>query len=107
MTTLQPTLLQTVTLQRRKRDVEYVTLSHVADAYRRYPGEPVTFHTRIDVLLPIAEFQLGLDIPPGIEVGDIHAPDQLRNPAPAVISTCAAGLMNAPYFTVTLPFDKP
>ena len=84
MTTLQPTLLQTVTLQRRKRDVEYVTLSHVADAYRRYPGEPVTFHTRIDVLLPIAEFQLGLDIPPGIEVGDIHAPDQLRNPAPAV-----------------------
>jgi phage tail-like protein len=73
-----------VTLRRPKREVEYVTLSHVVNAYRRYPGETVIFHTRIDVLKPISNFQLGLDIHPGLEVVDFHAPDVIQTGVPAV-----------------------
>ncbi len=42
-------------------------VSHVADFYRRYPGEVVTFYTRVDVLraLPLLTVQVAL--PAGLE----------------------------------------
>jgi phage tail-like protein len=84
MTTVQPSVLQTVAWHRRERVVEYATVSHVADFYQRYPGEDVTFFTRIDVLKDLAELSLSLDIPPELQVKDFRVPDQMQSPVPAV-----------------------
>ena len=84
MTTVQPTVLQTVAWHRRERVAEHVAVSHVADFYRRYPGENVTFFTRIDALTDLATLALSLDIPAGLEVKDFRAPDALQTPVPSV-----------------------
>lgn len=84
MTTVQPTLLQTVAWHRRARVAEHVAVSHVADFYRRYPGERVTFFTRVDVLADLASLSLSLDIPAGLEVTDFRAPDALQALVPLV-----------------------
>ncbi len=40
-----------------------IAVSHVADFNRRYPGEPVTFFTRVEVLAPVPGFSLRISLP--------------------------------------------
>lgn len=50
-----------------------VTIAHVADFSRRYPGENVTFFTRVDVQQAIAGFTLRIAVPDGLALGDTRA----------------------------------
>lgn len=43
-----------------------VAISHVADSYRRYPGEDVTFFTRVLAHRPLAGYQLSVLLPKGM-----------------------------------------
>jgi phage tail-like protein len=47
-----------------------LAVSHVADFYRRYPGETVTLYTRVDVLKPVSGFTLRIGLPAGLTLGD-------------------------------------
>jgi phage tail-like protein len=47
-----------------------LTIDHVADFCQRYPGETVTFYTRVGVRQPLPGFTLRVTIPIGLEVGD-------------------------------------
>jgi phage tail-like protein len=47
-----------------------LTLDHVADFCQRYPGENVTFYTRVGVRQPLPGFTLRVTIPIELEVGD-------------------------------------
>ncbi len=49
---------------------------HVPGCYRRYPGEDVTFYTRIEVLEPLPGFNLRITLPEGLAPGATRAPDQ-------------------------------
>jgi phage tail-like protein len=55
-----------------------LTIKHVADFTRRYPGETVTFFTRIDVQQALAGFTLRLAVPEGLNLGETR---QQPNPA--------------------------
>lgn len=48
-------------------------LDHVVDHYRRYPGELVTFYTRVRVLQAVTGFTLQIFLPPGVEVDSYQA----------------------------------
>jgi phage tail-like protein len=47
-----------------------LTVSHVADSYRRYPGEIVTFYTRVQVGRAVPGFTLRITVPPGLDLDD-------------------------------------
>ncbi len=83
-TAVQPTILRTVSYQRRKRDVEHIDLSLVADTYRRYPGESLTLFMRVETLVDVSHFSLSLDIPTALEMTDFRAPGNLNSPVPVV-----------------------
>jgi phage tail-like protein len=57
-----------------------LSLDHVADHYRRYPGELITFYTRVRVLQPVDGFLLQVFLPAGVEVDGYQASDPLRLP---------------------------
>ena len=50
-----------------------VTIAHAADYNRRYPGETVTFFTRIDAQEPLAGFTLRIGVPDGLQPGAFQA----------------------------------
>jgi len=67
------TAIQTETVEKPQshRRVEHrgpVSISHVADFYRRYPGEDVTFYTRVDVHESVAGLSVNVTLPAGVEV---------------------------------------
>ena len=45
-----------------------VSIDHVANFVRRYPGEHVTFHTRVNVHQAIPGFSLRIQVPAGLEI---------------------------------------
>ncbi|GAB4445709.1 MAG: hypothetical protein Kow0031_28250 [Anaerolineae bacterium] len=51
-----------------------VTVDHIADAYNRYPGEVVTFFTRIECAEELREANLRIGLPGNMLVGDYNAP---------------------------------
>jgi phage tail-like protein len=53
-----------------------LTVDHVADFYRRYPGETVTFYTRVRVRQAVPGFTLRVTVPAGLVVGDYQAPPE-------------------------------
>jgi len=63
------------------------TVSHVADFYRRYPGESVTFHTRLQISDPDegpeakdrrqGQLALRISLPPGLILDDYRALDAM------------------------------
>lgn len=61
-----------------------VAVSHVADFYHRYPGELVTFYTRVELLEPTADLTLRVSIPNGLTLGDYHADPKLKQAMPFV-----------------------
>lgn len=52
-----------------------VTVDHVVDAYRRYPGEQITFLTRVQVHAPVPGYTLQVQLPPGVEVDTYRSDD--------------------------------
>jgi phage tail-like protein len=57
-----------------------VTVDHVVDAYRRYPGEQISFLTRVQVHAPVPGFTLQVQLPPGVEVETYRSDDRERVP---------------------------
>ncbi len=49
-----------------------LSIGHVADFSRRYPGENVTFFTRVDVQAAMAGFTLRIAVPDGLTLGESH-----------------------------------
>jgi len=49
-----------------------LTISHVADFYRRYPGEMVTFYTRVEVQRSLPALTVRVSLPPGLEPEDSY-----------------------------------
>ncbi len=47
-----------------------LTISHVADFYRRYPGEMATFYTRVDARQSLPALTVRVSLPPGLEPED-------------------------------------
>lgn len=66
------------------QDSNPVTIDHVADFYRRYPGETVTFYTRIGVRQPVSGITLQVTVPAGLVVGDYQAPPEFGDAPPVV-----------------------
>jgi phage tail-like protein len=48
-------------------------VSHCADCQRRYPGETVTFYTRVEVAQPLPGFTLRVSLPVGLTLEDYRA----------------------------------
>lgn len=65
-----------------QRDAAWLRVSHVADFYRRYPGETVTLYTRVEVGEELPGFRLRLTVPPGLVTGDYRALDQPEGTLP-------------------------
>jgi phage tail-like protein len=60
----------------RTYEAARLRVSHVADSYRRYPGETVTLYTRVEVGRALSRFRLRVTVPPGLVAGDCQAIDQ-------------------------------
>ena len=50
-----------------------LVIAHAADFYRRYPGETVTFFTRVDVCEPLPGFTVRIGLPEGLTPGATQA----------------------------------
>lgn len=55
-------------------ETKSLAVSHVADFYRRYPGEEVTFYTRLDVQEPLPDLTLRITLPAGLALEAYRAP---------------------------------
>lgn len=73
-----------------------VTISHVADFYRRYPGEKLVLFTEVNVAQTTTGFCVRITIPDGIEIDDYWMVD---NPLLPEITQSSAG--NALVWTVS------
>jgi phage tail-like protein len=62
-----------------------LTVAHVADFYWRYPGETVTFYTRVEVLRPLPGYRLSVSLPPGLEMAAYQAPPAHGDALPQII----------------------
>jgi len=51
-----------------------LTVDHVVDYYRRYPGEDLTFFTRVSVHQSVPGYVLRLTIPARLQIGDFQLP---------------------------------
>ncbi|NJN93503.1 MAG: hypothetical protein HC875_05115 [Anaerolineales bacterium] len=51
-----------------------LSLSHVADFYKRYPGEVVTFYTRLEIHEPADGLSLRVWLPDGLALRDYLSP---------------------------------
>ena len=63
-----------MTTNDKPTDAGPLAVDHVVDFYRRYPGETVTFYTRVRVRRPLPGFTLRIHIPEGMILGDYRAP---------------------------------
>jgi phage tail-like protein len=69
-------------MRNRQREADCI-VSHIADSYRRYPGETVTFHTRLQISDPDEDPEAGdrrqgqlalrISLPPGFILDDYRA----------------------------------
>lgn len=62
-----------------------VTIDHVADGYRCYPGETVTFYSRVSVRETVPGLTLSVSVPAGLVVGDYQAPPVLGGTLPRLV----------------------
>jgi phage tail-like protein len=69
-----------------QRDRSPLGVSHVANPLRRYPGETVTFHTRVEVRQPLRGFKLQVTLPPGLILGDYRALNDLEEELPPLVA---------------------
>lgn len=59
-----------------------LTITHAADFYRRYPGETVTFFTRVTPLEAIPGFTLRISLPPELSLDGYHLPAHVEPTLP-------------------------
>jgi phage tail-like protein len=57
-----------------KQDLASLTVSHVADFNRRYPGEVVIFYTRVDVRKSLSGITVSVTVPQGLKLETYRAP---------------------------------
>lgn len=55
-------------------EIKPLAVSHVADFYRRYPGETVTFYTRLNVQETLPDLTVRITLPPGLVLEAYRAP---------------------------------
>ncbi|MBC8249951.1 MAG: hypothetical protein H8E90_09755, partial [Anaerolineales bacterium] len=61
-------------------------VGHVADFCRRYPGEVITFFTRVEVREPSSDLTLRVSLPEGLAPGDCRvSPTPLRGGATPMV----------------------
>ena len=70
--------------ERDDQALQPLRVDHVADFYRRYPGDLVTFYTRIGVQRPVPGITLQVSLPAGLVLGDYQAPPGLGDLLPVV-----------------------
>ena len=58
---------------------------HAADYNRRYPGDTVTFFTRVDVLEPLAGFTLRIGVPAGLQFNEFKSPANYDGSVPHLV----------------------
>ncbi|NLE44889.1 MAG: hypothetical protein GX620_09225 [Chloroflexi bacterium] len=58
----------------RRQTEPVASLSHVADARRRYPGESVVYWSRVEVHRSVSDPLLRIALPPMAQVADYHGP---------------------------------
>lgn len=59
-----------------------LTIAHAADFYRRYPGETVTFFTRVTALDAVSGFTLRISLPPELTLEGYHLPVPVEQTLP-------------------------
>jgi phage tail-like protein len=62
-----------------------LTLGHVASANRRYPGEPVTFYTRVQAVGALTGFRVQISVPAGMTLNNFNAPANHGDTPPDVV----------------------
>jgi phage tail-like protein len=70
--------------ERDDQALQPLRVDHIADYYCRYPGDLVTFYTRIGVQQPVTGITLQVSLPAGLVLGDYQAPPELGDPLPVV-----------------------
>ncbi len=65
-------------------------LDHVVDAYRRYPGEPLTLHTRVIAPARASTYTLRVTLPEGLSLERTAAPAEAAD-GPRVVTWPAGG----------------
>ncbi len=60
------------------------TVDHVADFQGRYPGEVVTFYTRVEAHEPLSDLTLRISLPPGLSLEGYRPPSSLVDAVPYV-----------------------
>lgn len=68
-----------------------LSIAHVADFYRRYPGELVSFYTRVEVRQPLPDLTIRVTLPAGLSPVDAHVLE-----GPAILSESNARLEAEP-----------
>ncbi len=58
-----------------KNTDQLCAVSHVADTYRRYPGEDLVLYTHVEALKDLPGWTLRVAIPTGLEIVDSRAPE--------------------------------
>lgn len=61
-----------------------VTVDHVANFCQRYPGETVTFYTRVAVHEPLSDLTLRISLPTGLALENYRPPPSLADAVPYV-----------------------
>lgn len=57
-----------------------ISVEHVADNARRYPGEVVTFYTRVQIHTPVPGFAVRIRVPAGLEIDAYHSSNEGQMP---------------------------
>jgi phage tail-like protein len=60
------------------------SVDHVVDFHRRYPGEVLTFFTRVSVWEPLSDLTLRISLPPELTLDGYRAPPELEGAVPYV-----------------------
>lgn len=57
--------------RRPPRPLHRAVVSYAADAYKRYPGEDLSFFCRVEVREPLTAFSLEIAVPAGLSLADV------------------------------------
>lgn len=60
-------------------------VAHVADFYRRYPGEPVTLYTRVETGSSLPGYRLRVRLSKGLRMETYHAPPEVLDGGPQIV----------------------
>ncbi|OQY47359.1 MAG: hypothetical protein B6242_05295 [Anaerolineaceae bacterium 4572_78] len=61
---------------------ELITVDHIADFYRRYPGDDINFFTRIQFLTDVTNVTLRISLPEELTLADFYPPPDFQSLIP-------------------------